>query len=251
MKKAIFIIIFILTAFFAIGEEVIKTPEQEQEEYEYNNLVTQLTETTDIPAVTQKYITFTHDFGARFAGIAFDFEGYRIVHPFQNRINTDYDDNVTSRLMFFILARSYNKILSSSCRVRYILIIDGLWTIDTHNPNSEYDPNTGLSVSYIDIKGEDALPPVTKVSGNNVTFIYHGKSGQSVRLTGSFCAWDSWIYTLKENAENPGLYELTLTLPRGKYYYSYYIGMQPLIDDSNSAREYTSDGRTLSTIIVE
>ena len=54
-----------------------------------------------------------------------------------------------------------------------------------------------------------------------VHFVYKGKAGQHIRLGGSFTNWDSWIYELTETS--PGLYELELPLPAGKYYYSYYI----------------------------
>lgn len=250
--KMILALLFLMTFIaVAVAEEPIKTNEQEQDEYEYNNLVAGLSQVTNIPVVSDKYIVFTQNFGVRFTGIAFDFEGYKIIHPFQNKINTDFADNVTSRLMFFVLLRNANPVLKDSCRIRYKLIIDGLWSVDPNNPNKEYDLNTGLSVSYIDITGNEALPPVTKVDGNKVTFIYAGNSNQRVRLSGSFCAWDSWIYTLKEMADRPGFYSTTLTLPRGKYEYSYYIGMQSVVDKTNSKRIYTTDGRTLSVITVE
>ena len=94
------------------------------------------------------------------------------------------------------------------------------------------------------------LPEVTyKKSDSGVKFIYNGASGEKVRLAGTFTNWDSWIYELKET--KPGFYELTLPLPRGKYYYNYYLGMTAIVDKTNPNRVYTQDGRAASVIEVQ
>ena len=79
-------------------------------------------------------------------------------------------------------------------------------------------------------------------------FIYKGESGQKVNLAGTFTNWDPWIYELKETS--PGLYELELPLPAGKYYYNYYIGLTPVLDNTNPKKIYTKDGRSASVLTV-
>ena len=85
-------------------------------------------------------------------------------------------------------------------------------------------------------------------SSDTVKFIYKGESGLKLNLAGTFTNWDPWIYKLKET--KPGFYELDLPLPRGKYYYNYYVGLTPVLDNTNPEVVYTNDGRSMSVISV-
>lgn len=194
-------------------------------------------------------IVFTADASARFCGIAFDFEGYRTIHPFRKRTTHDVDGNVTGSLLFYILERP-PQVQSLS----YRLIIDGLWTTDPNNPDRRYDESTGILLSRVAFR-ETLLPATTVASqsatgqtGGTVRFVYQGASGQQVRLAGTFTNWDPWIYTLKETSR--GFYELSLPLPAGTYYYNFYIGMNAFADPTNPSRVYSADGRSASVISV-
>lgn len=235
----------------AITQAVIA--EHGEDLYEYNNIVSNLFEVTK-PSVSDKYIVFTYDSSPRYVGVAFDFENYNVVHPFMKHTNTDILDAVTSSLLFYIMARP--KDLTT---IRYRLIIDGLWTTDKYNTALEYDPMTGISTSVIDL-GEP-LPKVTgtqiietQIDGVNVKqqrvkFVYRGESGRTVRIAGNFTNWDSYIYTLSETAR--GEYTLDIALPRGRYYYNYYIGMDSFPDKTNSQRAYSAEGKVVSVITVD
>ena len=48
----------------------------------------------------------------------------------------------------------------------------------------------------------------------------------------------------------PGLYELELPLTTGTYYYNYYLGLTPILDNTNPEKIYTADGRSASVIRV-
>ena len=82
----------------------------------------------------------------------------------------------------------------------------------------------------------------------SVKFIYKGESGLKLNLAGTFTNWDPWIYEMVETS--PGLYELELPLPAGKYYYNYYIGLTPILDNTNPQKIYTTDGRSASVLTV-
>lgn len=223
-----------------VGAEEVK--QSEKDLYEYNNIVSQLSKPVE-PHVTGDYVVFTHDSDPRFVGIAFDFEDYKIIHPYQFHITRNIEGKITNSVLFYILERP--KDLSE---ISYRIIIDGLWTTDPGNPQKEYDGENGITVSKLDLGG--TLPEVTyKKSDSGVKFIYNGASGEKVRLAGTFTNWDSWIYELKET--KPGFYELTLPLPRGKYYYNYYLGMTAIVDKTNPNRVYTQDGRAASVIEVQ
>lgn len=245
MKRANFLILTAFLTFltqFSFAKKAVQVASDEPDFYEYNNLVSTVREVKP-PQITDKYIVFTHELNARFVGIAFDYENYTKIHKFQKRINTDLDDNITSSLLFFVLERT-----RKTEKFKYRLIVDGLWTTDPENPNVKYDEKTGISFSCIDTI--IPLPTVTIAEKKeSVRFIYKGKSGQTVRLAGSFTNWDSWIYELTETM--PGFYEIAIPLPEGRYYYNYYIGMQELVDRTNPERAYTAEGRESSVIVVE
>lgn len=228
-----------LNLFFAHAEEKSTLPEKDL--YEYNNIVAKL-EKPQEPVITENYIVFTEKTGPRFIGIAFDFENYQEIHPFMLHKNRDSEGTVTNSVMFYILERpAFLKEIS------YRLVVDGLWTFDPNNSNCHYDNESGITVSKINI-GE-TKPEITNATKENGTkFIYNGVPGQTVRLSGTFTNWDSWIYELKET--KPGFYELNLPLPTGKYYYNYYLGMNAIIDKTNPKRAYTADGRATSVIEV-
>lgn len=219
-----------------------KAAEPEKDLYDYNNIVAKL-DTCSQPCIQNNYIIFTEETGPRFIGIAFDFEDYQTIHPFQIHRNRDLEGTVTTSVMFFIMERP-----AELTEIKYRLVIDGLWTSDPVNPDTIYDNTSGLYLSRVDL-GE-ALPEITSVKKERGTkFIYNGEPGQTVRLGGSFTNWDSWIYELEETS--PGFYELNLPLPEGKYYYNYYLGMKAIVDKTNPSKAYTEDGRTASVIVVQ
>lgn len=218
------------------------TSAEEQKTYEYNNLVFSL-DHVNKPVVTDNYIIFTAESGPRFVGIAFDFENYSTVHSFQIRKSRDLDNKITRSILFYILERP-----KQIQEISYRLIIDGLWTSDPNNPQKQYDPSSGITLSKIYL--QDTQQVCTDVKKDScVTFVYNGEPGQSVRLAGNFTNWDSWIYELNET--KPGFYEISIPLPTGTYYYNYYLGMNSLVDKTNPNRAYTSEGKVASVIHVD
>lgn len=242
MKKTIYLFIILLFTFvnsfiFAKKADIV----QENDLYEYNNIVSMLEKVT-APTITDRYIIFTQKPESRFIGIVFDFENYKTIHRFQIHATKNLEGDTKDSLMFFILDRP-----KEITTIKYRLIIDGLWTSDPENPNKIYDETSGISLSYLNF--EKTLPEITNIKKEDIVkFIYNGEPGKKIRLAGTFTNWDSWIYELYET--KPGLYELEIPLPSGKYYYNYYLGMKSLVDKTNPNRVYTEDGRTASVITV-
>ena len=194
------------------------------------------------PQIINDCIVFTAEHKSHFVGIAFDFENFKKIHPFKLRTFRNFDDEETDSWFFYIL-----DIPKDAESISYRLIIDGLWTVDPQNPNSEYNRENGIRLSKVDINRETV--PVTQIERSNlVHFVYKGQSGQKIRLGGSFTNWDSWIYTLSE--VKPGVYTLDLHLPEGTYYYNFYNGMQSIVDSANPERAYTADGRVASVLKI-
>ena len=221
---------------FAKEKEVVYQP------YELDKLILEI-DGPCAPIVTEDYIIFTADVNNRSVGIAFDFENYQTIHPFQILMKVDADGKKTPVHMFYCYERKH-KIQT----IKYRLIMDGLWTTDPLNPNKEYDDSVNLYFSKIDNLGT-IYEYTEKTKDDSVRFIYKGEEGLNLHLAGTFTNWDPWIYTLEETS--PGFYELYLPLPSGKYYYNYYIGLTPVLDNTNPDKAYTLDGRSASVIVVD
>ncbi|MCQ2611138.1 MAG: glycogen-binding domain-containing protein [Treponema sp.] len=209
--------------------------------YEYRLVAADIKQISS-PYQQDDYVVFTADASPRHVGIAFDFEGYKVVHSYQRKNYYDQDGNKKSSLYFYIL-----ELPRGIENINYRLIIDGIWTTDPTNFNADYNPYTGIEVSTLNVKNNHLKE--TSCEEDGVHFIYEGKSGQIVRLAGTFTSWDSSIYVLTET--QPGFYEIYLPLPSGTYYYSYYIGTKSFPDVSNHDRAYSSDGRITSKLVVK
>lgn len=209
--------------------------------YELDKLIREI-EGPGAPVITDDYIIFTAEPKYRYVGIAFDFEDYKIVHPFKILTETDMDGNKKSKHYFYAYTRTHK-----ISQIKYRLIIDGLWTTDPMNPVKEYDEDINLYFSKVEDRNSIRMNTEITPRGT-VHFVYKGKSGLKLNLAGTFTSWDPWIYQMKETSA--GMYELELPLPPGKYYYNYYIGLTPVMDNTNPKKAYHKDGRTVSVIEV-
>ncbi|MCQ2597571.1 MAG: glycogen-binding domain-containing protein [Treponema sp.] len=209
--------------------------------YFYDKLIREI-EKPQAPVVTDDYIVFTADASNRFVGVAFDFENFQTIHPFQILHTYGIDGEETNAVLFYCYERKHE--VSS---IKYRLVMDGLWTTDPNNPSKEYDEKINLYFSKLENLGEIATY-TRQTDSMNTRFIYKGESGLDLRLAGSFTNWDPWIYTMTET--KPGFYELELPLPSGKYYYSFFVGLVPVLDNTNPDKVYTDDGRTANVLVV-
>lgn len=240
MKKKRFLITAAAVALF-VRTSIFAAAPVNYQNYELDSLLHNI-EKPCAPIITDEYIIFTAPTNHRFVGIAFDFENYQVIHPFQVLSKTDDEGKSTRQHMFYCFERQHQYE-----SLKYRLIIDGLWTVDPLNPKKEYDDTVNLYFSKLDNLGNVKI--VTKTTpSDTVHFIYKGESGLKLNLAGTFTNWDPWIYTMEETS--PGLYELELPLTTGTYYYNYYVGLTPLLDNTNPEKIYTMDGRSASVIRV-
>lgn len=240
MKKTRFLVVAGLLLSLCMGS-IYAAEQTNYQNFELDTLLHNIDKPC-APIITDDYVIFTADMHNRFVGIAFDFENYKVIHPFEVLTRTD-EDGVKSRSYMFYCYKRQHKI----SEFKYRLVFDGLWAADPLNPNKEYDEDVNLYFSKIEDKGSIRVYTEAK-DDDTVHFIYKGKSGQQIRLAGTFSNWDPWIYQLKETS--PGFYELNLPLTTGTYYYNYYIGMTPFLDESNPNKAYTLDGRSANVIKV-
>lgn len=227
----------LLSAFFT---GIVAAEAENYQPYELDRLIHDI-EAPGAPVITDDYIVFTATPNNRYVGIVFDFEEYKIIHPFQVLSTTDDEGKSTRKLMFYCYERQHK--FSS---LQYRLVIDGLWTIDPNNPNKVYDDNVNLYFSKVEDPGSEKI--FTAQTNDSVRFIYKGESGLKLHLAGTFTNWDPWIYELAE--VKPGFYELELPLTTGTYYYNYYVGLTPILDSTNPNKAYAPDGRSANIITV-
>ncbi|MBD5433644.1 MAG: isoamylase [Treponema sp.] len=235
--------IFCAGASFAAKEKDVPLVESKYS-FEYRETAQKLRE-PKAPFEQDGLIVFSAQEGPHYVGIAFDFENFQKIHPFQKRIILD-EDGEKDRAWYFYILEEYPK----TDKILYRLIIDGLWTTDPMNPKQHYDETTGIRLSQIDVRREYEIATSVKTSSNgkSVHFVYKGKSGQNVRVAGTFSNWDSWIYRLAETSR--GFYELTLPMNEGTYYYVYCIGTKEFPDLTNHERAIKDGGKAVSKIIV-
>lgn len=241
MKK---LFLLCVTFFLFCGTSVFAEKEipESKFSYEYREIAQSLMQPKE-PFLQDGHIVFSAKNGPRYVGIAFDFENYQVIHNFAKKSTTDIDGKIDNTWYFYIL-----KLPEDVETISYRLIIDGLWTADPMNPNREYDINTGIQLSKFEIGSRYKNQTENKKSGESVHFVYKGESGKKVRLAGTFTNWDSWIYELKETSY--GVYEIDLPLPKGTYYYTYFIGTMSIPDRTNPHRAYGEDGKTVSVVTV-
>lgn len=239
MKKLKLVLFLGLLGF---GSTLFAAEPVNYQNFELDTLLHEIDKAT-APIITEDYVIFTCEPNYRYVGIAFNFENYQTIHPFQLLTHTDEDGVIKRKHMFYAYKRQH-KFTS----LKYRLVLDGLWTADPLNPSKEYDDSVNLWFSKVE--DPDSVKIYTQASkSDSVHFIYKGASGQTIHLAGTFSNWDPWIYQLYETS--PGVYELNLPLTKGKYFYNYYIGMTPILDNTNPEKMYTKDGRSASVIVVD
>ena len=247
MKKILLLILSTLGIFFfandpAYSKTETKKNSPQPDNWEYNSLV-QTIDNVGQPYISGNQAIFTASGDAHFVGIAFDFENYRIVHPFSPRNIRDSENKTIKTFYFYI-----HRLPDSVQQINYRLVIDGLWTTDPQNPLKVYSNDTGLYLSMLDATRE--IPKTTmQLPEGTVRFTYAGTPGQRIRLGGTMTNWDSWIYELQEI--EPGVYQLDLSLPPGTYYYNFFSGMNVIVDRKNPDRVYSPEGKEASKIVVK
>ncbi len=254
MKKLLFILASIFSGWLVFAAEY--QPERTAsvplgaDSVEYNSLVSEISG-PEAPRVSGRYAVFTAPGNVRHTGIAFEHENYKKIHNFNRLILRDEfgeplrnsDGTYADTTLFFIL-----KIPQETKEIRYRIVRDGIWTADPYNSRSEYDITTGTQVSVLPVEYYKVYETSSEEK-KYVHFIYQGKSGETIRLAGSFNNWDPFMYEMKEVAR--GKYELKLPLPKGTWYYAFFQGMTQIHDTSATEKVYTRDGRVASVVTVQ
>jgi len=179
--------------------------------------------------------------------IAFGHEQFRILYPM---------DRSPNGVFFFYF--DYNRSFQEQFRVlEYRFIVDGVWMEDPRNP-SVRSLLSGLGISQVALPAPSVLPETAPlltpaangIPGRTVRFVYETLPGQALYLSGSFNAWDPYLYRMRERADTPGLYELTIHLPPGEYHYQFTANGRRTLDPLNGMFGTDRNGVVYSRFMV-
>jgi hypothetical protein len=207
------------------------------------------------PQIIADYVVFTASSSLRRVGVAFADEGFSNVHwfrqltvrrepseiPINEKNPSLYKD---SGIVFYV-----HQYPEDTKEIDYRLIINGLWTSDSANPNSRIDNISGLSWSTITLPYREMVPYPLKGPPGSLSFVFKGPPGETVSVAGSFNRWDPFMYELKEGPA--GNYTINIPLPPGTYQYVFFHRGQRYLDPYNGKRSYTREGEVASEIVIQ
>jgi hypothetical protein len=198
------------------------------------------------PEVMQDHVVFTFDSErfVRYVAIAFEHEEFQERHVFSVRPG---DDNGEVFYYVYPVDRDLD-------RLRYRLIVDGVWIADPYVERSVID-RRGIAMSEIDLLERPVREfrgPVVHDDGRvEFRFAYDFRVSGAVEtldgrrisignlpaqapvVVGSFNAWDPFVHRMSPLVDNSDLYSLELRLPPGDYYYYYLVAGERILDPTN------------------
>jgi hypothetical protein len=193
------------------------------------------------PRVMEGHLVLSASGPYRAVAAAFAHEGFAILHPYER-----------NRQGVFVLAYPI-PLKWDKGRLEYRVIVDGVWTVDSVNPERIDDPATGLELSVAAVPNLSdlhmGLYKVLGEDGRTARFIFRGGEGESVTVCGDFNNWDPFIHAMAETA--PGVYQLEIPLPKGRHYYDFVYRGEELPDPLNPDKAATGDGKQVSVLVVD
>jgi hypothetical protein len=208
------------------------------------------------PEIYEDAVIFTAPSTLRRVGIAFAYENFSTIYWFrhlmipQDSLDAPIppgkkvpDPYRESGIQFYV-----HQVPEHISQLEYRLIINGLWTIDTTNPQIRRDGASGLAWSVISMPPRRPIPGPLKGPPGSLSLSFEGPPGEIVSVAGSFNGWDPFMYELREGPA--GVYSLNLPLPPGTYQYVFFHRGERYLDPYNFRRVYAKDGRAASEIEI-
>ncbi len=133
-------------------------------------------------------------------------------------------------------------------RVRYRLVVDGLWISDPNSQAQELD-DLGNSISLYTLDRPPSRPIVNPESedGGRIALVFRGDPGVKVSVAGDFNNWDPFVDFLKET--EPGLYRISLRVGRGLHFYYFFSAGRKILDPFNPRTGEDPDGNPVSFFV--
>ena len=170
----------------------------------------------------------------RFVGVAFDYESYSAIHPFEINESGVY---------------IYSAQAPEEMEIRYRIIVDGLWMADPLGQDNFKD-EYGIMVSKLEIASSPFVSvkgPVVQDTGQT-TFSVRSRPDSAVSIVGSFNGWDPYMTPMRESST--GVYTTDLKLKDGSYFYYFIIDGKKAMDPMNFLRAYNREGEEVCKIDI-
>ncbi|AAX16849.1 hypothetical protein [Borrelia hermsii] len=125
-------------------------------------------------------------------------------------------------------------------RIKYRLVVDGIWTNDEYNKNVVFNKDLipfsiidiGVDHSYVSLRN-----PIDSSDGREVEIFYIGRPGQIITIAGNFNNFNPFLNRLVEQEPHKGVYTIKLKdLPKGRIYYYFVDSGNKVIDKNNVNR---------------
>ncbi len=229
----------LLTTAFLISFTSLFSAEQESLVINSLSLHIRITEMTEseAPFIVGGDLVFTYmpsKKNVRHVGISFENEDFsRIYNLFKNE----------NGVYFFIYKYPKEK------TINYKFIEDGIWILDKTSKSIIVNKNYIRLSSFVvpDKNVKEHLSPI--IEDSTATFKMKGHEGSSVYITGDFNNWTPFLYKLTE--ETPGVFTITLNLPKGKFGYYFIYNGERVLDSENPFRGRSKIGEDVSLFTIE
>ncbi len=125
-------------------------------------------------------------------------------------------------------------------KIKYRLIVDGIWTNDEYNENVVFNKDLipfsiidiGVDYGYVSLRN-----PIDSSDGREVELFYIGQPGHIVTIAGNFNNFNPFLNRLVEQESRKGVYTIKLKdLPKGRIYYYFVDSGNKVIDKNNVNR---------------
>jgi hypothetical protein len=185
------------------------------------------------PQVYSDSVIFTYQSSTPvyYVGARFEHENYSMLHKFSRN----------AKDLFVLVIPVPDNIT----RLKYRIVVDGLWMEDPFNNNAEED-ELGISYSLVMLpkKHKIYITSPEILQKGMVKFTLKAEPASQVFIAGDFNNWDPFINALEE--ESPGLYTVTLKLYPGRHYYYFLVNSIRTIDPYNTQVFTDMDGLAVS-----
>ena len=170
----------------------------------------------------------------RWVGARFYHEDYKTLHVYKRNPND---------VFFLVLQLPYDK-----SRIKYRIVVDGLWMADPLNPVSERDLVSGIRYSVYEIKNkpEPELRNPDVLDGSLYRFVYRGTAHQSIYLVGDFNDWSPYRHRLTEDPHRPGFFTISLRIGPGRHFYHFVVDGLPVSDPLNNDQMLDRNGQQVA-----
>jgi hypothetical protein len=189
------------------------------------------------PRVYDDSIIFTYqaETPVYYVGARFEHENYSTLHKFYRNAKN-----------LFVLVMP---VPENVTRLKYRIVVDGLWMEDPFNNMMEED-ELGIKYSLVMLpkKPKTYITSPEILQEGMVKFTLKAESKSQVFIAGDFNNWDPFINALEEEAE--GLYTITLKLYPGKHYYYFLVNGRRAIDPYNTQVFNDMDGLAVSGLLL-